>query len=84
MKDPAHSATKRNVSARTSALVVLLLFLDALAFAAESYKSDLPGLGKKPYHVGGYFDHKPVLYGLDYHTAIGKRFFVGAFEEVLL
>ncbi len=48
----------------------------ALAGAEETYTFDPGETEKKPYHVGGYVEFKPILYGLDRDSAFYKqRFF---------
>jgi hypothetical protein len=62
-------------------VLVIFLFLASwliplLAVAAESYTFDLAETEKKPYHIGGYIEFKPILYGLDRESAFYKlRFF---------
>ena len=47
-----------------------------LAGAEESYTFDPAETENKPYHVGGYIEFKPILYGLDHDSAFYKmRFF---------
>jgi hypothetical protein len=40
-----------------------------MAFA-EEYKLDLSEIDKKPYHLGGYLEFRPVLNGLDRNAAL--------------
>ncbi|PKN19448.1 MAG: hypothetical protein CVU71_08045 [Deltaproteobacteria bacterium HGW-Deltaproteobacteria-6] len=48
----------------------------ALAGAEETYIFDPSETEKKPYHVGGYLEFKPILFGLDRDSAFYKlRFF---------
>lgn len=62
-------------------LLLIFLFLTFWlsplpAVAEESYTFDPAETEKKPYHVGGYIELKPVLYGLDRNSAFYKlRFF---------
>ena len=61
-------------------LVIFLFFMfwivPAAAVAEESYTFDLTETEKKPYHVGGYVEFKPILFGLDRESAFYKlRFF---------
>ena len=60
-----------------SAFVALIVFLLAsVSFAEEEYKFDLSEIEKKPYHVGGYAEFRPVLFVLDRDAALYKlRFF---------
>jgi len=54
-----------------SALFLLCLFVGA-ARAAEEYTFSLSEIEKKPYHVGGYLEFRPVLFGLDQNAAFYK------------
>ena len=61
-------------------LVLFLLFMfwivPATAGAEETYTFDPSETEKKPYHVGGYVEFKPILFGLDRESAFYKlRFF---------
>jgi hypothetical protein len=61
-------------------LVIFLLFMfwivPATAGAEETYTFDPSETQKKPYHVGGYVEFKPILFGLDRESAFYKlRFF---------
>jgi len=59
-----------------SAFVALIVFLLASVSFAEEYKFDLSEIEKKPYHVGGYAEFRPVLFVLDRDAALYKlRFF---------
>lgn len=52
------------------------LFLPAMGAAQESYTFDLAEIEKKPYHLGGYVEFKPLLFGLDRESAFYKlRFY---------
>ena len=48
---------------------VLLSLPWGLAFA-EEYKLDLSEIDKKPYHLGGYLEFRPILNGLDRNAAL--------------
>lgn len=61
-------------------LLIFLFFticlIPTIAGAEESYTFDPGETEKKPYHVGGYVEFKPMLYGLDRESAFYKlRFF---------
>jgi hypothetical protein len=61
-------------------LLIFLIFtfwlIPLLAVAEESYTFDPAETEKKPYHVGGYIEFKPILYGLDHDSAFYKlRFY---------
>ena len=54
----------------------LLVSGGSIAFAQEEYKFDLSEIEKKPYHIGGYLELRPVLFGLDQDAALYKlRFY---------
>jgi hypothetical protein len=53
----------------------LILFASSFAFA-EEYKFDLSEIEKKPYHIGGYLELRPILFGLDKDASLYKlKFF---------
>jgi hypothetical protein len=55
-------------------LVVFLLA--SISFAEEEYKFELSEIEKKPYHLGGYVELRPVLFVLDRDAALYKlKFF---------
>ena len=58
-----------------SYVAILTLFLGSFAFAEEEYKFDLSEIEKKPYHVGGYVELRPVLFVLDRDAALYKLTF---------
>jgi hypothetical protein len=49
----------------------LLVFLSSMA-SGEEYKFELSETEKKPYHLGGYGEFRPVLSGLDRNAALYK------------
>jgi hypothetical protein len=52
------------------------LFLPAISAAEESYSFDPAETEKKPYHLGGYVEFKPLFFGLDRDSAFYKlRFY---------
>ena len=54
---------------------LLAAFTSSVSFAQE-YKFDLSEIEKKPYHVGGYAEFRPVLFVLDRDASLYKlRFF---------
>jgi hypothetical protein len=54
----------------------LLILSVSFAFAEEEYKFDLSEIEKKPYHIGGYVEFRPVVFWLDRDAALYKlRFF---------
>jgi len=60
---------------KTLLLVLWAVFLYSPAFAAEEYKLDLSEIEKKPYHLGGFVEFRPVLNGLDKNAALYKTKF---------
>src|SRR4030042_4991183 len=58
---------------------VFILSLSSFGWAEEKkeeYKFDLSEIEKKPYHLGGYAEIRPVLFGLDQNAALYKlRFY---------
>ncbi len=57
-------------------VAIHVLFFGSLTFAEEEYKFDLSEIEKKPYHIGGYVEFRPVIFGLDRGAALYKlRFF---------
>ena len=53
-------------------LIWVIIFLGSFAFAEEEYKFDLSEIEKKPYHLGGYVELRPVLFGLDRDASLYK------------
>jgi hypothetical protein len=57
-------------------LIWVIILLSSFAFAEEEYKFDLSEIEKKPYHLGGYLELRPVLFGLDRDASLYKlKFF---------
>jgi len=55
-----------------AALVILLTLSYGMALAGQEYSFDLSEIEKKPLHVGGYIEFRPVLFGLDKDSASHK------------
>ncbi|MEE9910989.1 MAG: hypothetical protein K4571_04625 [Deltaproteobacteria bacterium] len=56
--------------------LIAVLLIPALLCAEESYTFDPGETEKKPYHVGGYIEFKPILFGVDRESAFYRlRFF---------
>jgi len=54
---------------------VVLIFVPSVSLA-EEYKFDISEIEKKPYHLGGYAEFRPILFGLDRDASLYKlRFF---------
>jgi hypothetical protein len=53
------------------AFLLLCLFV-TVAEAAEEYTFSLSEIEKKPYHVGGFLEFRPVLYGVDKNASLAK------------
>ncbi|EKD21893.1 MAG: hypothetical protein ACD_87C00280G0001, partial [uncultured bacterium] len=58
--------------------LLFCLFLPAMGAAGESYTFDPAEIEKKPYHLGGYVEFKPLLFGLDREAAFYKLRFYNA------
>ncbi|MDD5167679.1 MAG: hypothetical protein PHN75_02600 [Syntrophales bacterium] len=57
-------------------ILVAIFLLPAVARSEGEYSFDAAETEKKPYHLGGYLEFRPVLYGLDHNAAFYKlRFF---------
>ncbi len=67
--------TLLRLNAITSCLFLLTLchvpFLASPSFA-EEYRFDVSEVEKKPYHIGGYIEFYPILFGLDKNSATYK------------
>jgi hypothetical protein len=71
----------QNAQVRPIVFLILLCVLSSVlcppssAFA-EEYTVDISEIEKKPYHIGGYIEFRPVLFGLDRDAALYKlRFY---------
>jgi hypothetical protein len=57
-------------------LLSLLVFFSKISIAQEEYSFDLSEIEKKPYHIGGYIEIRPVLFSLDKDSSLYKlRFY---------
>jgi hypothetical protein len=56
-------------------LVWVIISLGSFALAEEEYKFELSEIEKKPYHLGGYLELRPVLFVLDRDAALYKLTF---------
>lgn len=54
------------------AVYCLLLTLVSSVVSAEEYKFETSEIEKKPYHIGGYLETMPILFGLDRNAALYK------------
>lgn len=59
------------------AIAVGCWFFVSVAFSQEQdYSFDISEVEKKPYHIGGFFEAEPILFGLDPNSALYKlRYF---------
>jgi hypothetical protein len=55
--------------------ILCLIFFSSWAFAAEEYKFEASETEKKPYHLGGFAETRPVLNVLDKSAALYKTNF---------
>ncbi len=61
-------------------LIYYSLFAIHLSFC-EEYKFDVSEIEKKPYHIGGYLEFYPILFGLDKTSALYKLNFYDRDKE---
>ena len=55
---------------------LFLILFSPFCLAEEEYKFDVSEIEKKPYHIGGYAEFKPILFVLDKDAALYKlKFF---------
>jgi hypothetical protein len=66
-----------------SAALFLALCLPPIVYA-EEYSFDLSEIEKKPYHIGGYAEFRPILFGLDKGAALYKLKFYNRDEGATL
>ncbi len=52
--------------------LLLMCFFGETVQGAEEYTFSLSEIEKKPYHIGGYLEFRPVLFGLDQNSAFYK------------
>ena len=57
-------------------LLSLLIIFSKIVIAQEEHSFDLSEIEKKPYHIGGYLEIRPVLFSLDKDSSLYKlRFY---------
>ena len=57
-------------------LLSLLIYFPKIVIAQEEHSFDLSEMEKKPYHIGGYLELRPVLFSLDKDSSLYKlRFY---------
>ena len=57
-------------------LLSLLIYFPKIVIAQEEHSFDLSEIEKKPYHIGGYLELRPVLFSLDKDSSLYKlRFY---------
>jgi hypothetical protein len=64
------NAQRRTDLSRIGILFWILLSLPWGLASAEEYKLDLSEIDKKPYHLGGFLEFRPILNGLDRKAAL--------------
>jgi len=64
------NAERRTDRSRTVIICWILLSVPWKLVFAEDYKLELSEIDKKPYHLGGYLEFRPVLNGLDRDAAL--------------
>ena len=55
-----------------AAFAIMLTLSYEMALANEEYSFDLSEIEEKPFHIGGYLEFRPVLFGLDTNSALHK------------
>jgi len=67
-------------------LIITFICFSSLASpaSAEEYTFDLSEIEKKPYHIGGYAELRPVLFGLDKDSSLYKLLFYNRDEGATL
>ena len=60
----------KGIRSLTVALAVIATVFFSRVIRADEYAFDLSEVEKKPYHLGGYAELRPVLYGLDRDAAL--------------
>jgi hypothetical protein len=60
----------KGIRSLTISLGVIAMVLFSGALYADEYSFDLSEVEKNPYHIGGYAEIRPVLYGLDRDAAL--------------
>ena len=66
----------KGIRSLTISLGVIATVLFSGALYADEYSFDLSEVEKKPYHLGGYAELRPILYGLDPDAALYRlRFY---------
>ena len=67
-------------------LIITFICFSSLASpaSAEEYTFDLSEIEKKPYHIGGYAELRPVLFGLDKDASLYKLLFYNRDEGATL
>jgi hypothetical protein len=69
VKNAAAAVSLAGLLASACGLLLPCIGIPAPAFADE-YSFELSEVEKKPYHIGGYAELRPVLYGLDHDAAL--------------
>src|SRR4030067_3677729 len=84
MSDIGRQTIKK--AALTFSVVCALCSLFSLPSPAfpEEYSFDLSEIEKKPYHIGGYAELRPVLFGLDKDSSLCKLLFYNRDEGATL
>jgi hypothetical protein len=84
MSDIGRQTIKK--AALTFSVVCTLYSLFCLPSSAfpEEYTFDLSEIEKKPYHIGGYAEFRPVLSGLDKDASLYKLLFYNRDEGAAL
>ena len=74
-EDSAHAGTELTTRVQNLWLIVFLILLSLFPFtiyAEEKYSFDASEIEKKPYHLGGYAEARPVIFWPDKNSALYK------------
>ncbi len=75
LKFPEHWLIPYNMKKPVLLLILVLVFISSPGLAAEEYKFEPSEIEKKPYHLGGFGEFRPVLNVLDKSAALYKTNF---------
>lgn len=71
-RDCPYLRTKQSKVVEWRLFLALAILIFSPSVHAEEYIFDISEIEKKPYHIGGYLEFKPMLFGLDKDTSLHK------------
>lgn len=74
----------RNIFSMMILSCVVLLMLSPVILYAEDYTFDISEIEKKPYHIGGYAEFRPIFFGLDKNASLYRLKFYNRDEGAIL